>query len=103
MRTSPTPKCWPHFESSDVDYKGPPEGGHYRGYRSLVVDIGSVRLQADLTEANNMRAIVLVILALLLPAGPAWSQATERSEEHTSELQSQSNLVCRLLPEKKQQ
>src|SRR2546430_9958503 len=27
--------------------------------------------------------------------------ATERSEEHTSELQSQSNLVCRLLLEKK--
>src|SRR2546430_6913748 len=26
---------------------------------------------------------------------------TERSEEHTSELQSQSNLVCRLLLEKK--
>src|SRR2546430_3189482 len=29
------------------------------------------------------------------------SSATERSEEHTSELQSQSNLVCRLLLEKK--
>src|SRR2546427_13302285 len=28
-------------------------------------------------------------------------QATLRSEEHTSELQSQSNLVCRLLLEKK--
>src|SRR2546430_9373146 len=28
---------------------------------------------------------------------------TERSEEHTSELQSQSNLVCRLLLEKKKQ
>src|SRR2546430_5573850 len=28
-------------------------------------------------------------------------QASERSEEHTSELQSQSNLVCRLLLEKK--
>src|SRR2546430_13317796 len=27
--------------------------------------------------------------------------AGKRSEEHTSELQSQSNLVCRLLPEKK--
>src|SRR2546430_3407295 len=27
--------------------------------------------------------------------------AVPRSEEHTSELQSQSNLVCRLLPEKK--
>src|SRR2546430_12309807 len=28
-------------------------------------------------------------------------RATSRSEEHTSELQSQSNLVCRLLLEKK--
>src|SRR5688572_32723156 len=35
--------------------------------------------------------------------GDGGSQAshTERSEEHTSELQSQSNLVCRLLLEKK--
>src|SRR5688572_32376029 len=35
----------------------------------------------------------------------AWKQASDggalRSEEHTSELQSQSNLVCRLLLEKK--
>src|SRR5688572_12735607 len=31
----------------------------------------------------------------------AWGQEWERSEEHTSELQSQSNLVCRLLLEKK--
>src|SRR2546430_6421420 len=30
-----------------------------------------------------------------------WVVATSRSEEHTSELQSQSNLVCRLLLEKK--
>src|SRR5688572_32647221 len=33
------------------------------------------------------------------PGKGAW--ATARSEEHTSELQSQSNLVCRLLLEKK--
>src|SRR2546430_3409942 len=32
---------------------------------------------------------------------PYNDQAVERSEEHTSELQSQSNLVCRLLLEKK--
>src|SRR5438270_6785162 len=38
------------------------------------------------TPANPVRAI-----------GPI----TARSEEHTSELQSQSNLVCRLPPEKK--
>src|SRR2546427_2922604 len=30
-----------------------------------------------------------------------WRMVTKRSEEHTSELQSQSNLVCRLLLEKK--
>src|SRR2546427_3652840 len=33
--------------------------------------------------------------------GPGVEGKTHRSEEHTSELQSQSNLVCRLLLEKK--
>src|SRR5688572_9794330 len=32
---------------------------------------------------------------------PTWREVSLRSEEHTSELQSQSNLVCRLLLEKK--
>src|SRR2546430_10260636 len=32
---------------------------------------------------------------------PLFGGAAKRSEEHTSELQSQSNLVCRLLLEKK--
>src|SRR3989475_8770362 len=37
------------------------------------------------------------------PPGAEWRRAAarHRSEEHTSELQSQSNLVCRLLLEKK--
>src|SRR2546430_7038527 len=35
------------------------------------------------------------------PVETAASQPAARSEEHTSELQSQSNLVCRLLLEKK--
>src|SRR2546427_8694822 len=34
-------------------------------------------------------------------ANPTEPSSTSRSEEHTSELQSQSNLVCRLLLEKK--
>src|SRR2546430_3899978 len=38
------------------------------------------------------------VVASRLPAGAA---PRTRSEEHTSELQSQSNLVCRLLLEKK--
>src|SRR2546430_10177933 len=42
--------------------------------------------------------------ALMYFAPPTWPHGkilTKRSEEHTSELQSQSNLVCRLLLEKK--
>src|SRR2546430_8168910 len=35
------------------------------------------------------------------PAAPVRRRVPDRSEEHTSELQSQSNLVCRLLLEKK--
>src|SRR2546430_13321072 len=35
------------------------------------------------------------------PADPCRKLMQRRSEEHTSELQSQSNLVCRLLLEKK--
>src|SRR5256886_10211812 len=38
--------------------------------------------------------------AISPPTSPGFSIST-RSEEHTSELQSQSNLVCRLLLEKK--
>src|SRR5438477_9488263 len=34
-------------------------------------------------------------------AGPPWRLRLARSEEHTSELQSHVNLVCRLLLEKK--
>src|SRR2546427_8304616 len=38
---------------------------------------------------------------LTINAVPGGDVASPRSEEHTSELQSQSNLVCRLLLEKK--
>src|SRR2546430_7662239 len=58
--------------------------------------------QFFLRDSPNVRPSVLVILAF-----PAVIEILEllvvvmRSEEHTSELQSQSNLVCRLLLEKK--
>src|SRR2546427_6767096 len=47
-------------------------------------------LEPDRGEARSMKRLGL--LAVIVAA---------RSEEHTSELQSQSNLVCRLLLEKK--
>src|SRR2546430_5493291 len=41
------------------------------------------------------------LLRIAGPRAASRSRAGPRSEEHTSELQSQSNLVCRLLLEKK--
>src|SRR2546427_4287429 len=56
------------------------------------------------TETRASRATSLIVIAALFtkPPSTAWTyQHWRRSEEHTSELQSQSNLVCRLLLEKK--
>src|SRR5260370_22142365 len=42
-------------------------------------------------------------VVLIAPAVPLTATTTSRSEEHTSELQSHLNLVCRLLLEKKKE
>src|SRR5260221_3188638 len=44
---------------------------------------------------------VLIVEAMAQTAGVLVLKSIERSEEHTSELQSHSDLVCRLLLEKK--
>src|SRR5689334_24197837 len=49
------------------------------------------------TTARECRTIAASSAA----SGPRSIAASTRSEEHTSELQSQFHLVCRLLPEKK--
>src|SRR2546430_12257954 len=50
----------------------------------------------------SLRLLICVVL-ITAPSAPAEGAPFFRSEEHTSELQSQSNLVCRLLLEKKKQ
>src|SRR2546430_4693095 len=55
--------------------------------RVKVLDGGSVRVKPEYDD--------------VLAAAQALGRPPLRSEEHTSELQSQSNLVCRLLLEKK--
>src|SRR2546430_4994869 len=48
-----------------------------------------------------LHKLLMLLEDLLKVKAVACERAVERSEEHTSELQSQSNLVCRLLLEKK--
>src|SRR2546430_2793609 len=50
----------------------------------------------------GMRELLVILLVVLVVFGAKKLRTVgSRSEEHTSELQSQSNLVCRLLLEKK--
>src|SRR5205085_9601074 len=56
-------------------------------------------------RSDSMPSNVLNSMPMEKPVQPTWhrqrASCGDRSEEHTSELQSQSNLVCRLLLEKK--
>src|SRR2546430_5295581 len=61
----------------------------------------TVNLFADMgVQPGSIRAGLVPTTASTDTTAPT-STITSRSEEHTSELQSQSNLVCRLLLEKK--
>src|SRR5688572_31368709 len=55
-----------------------------------------IRNEAEVN--GNSRSVYFLLLIAGFILAIAW---VNRSEEHTSELQSQSNLVCRLLLEKK--
>src|SRR5690606_41897078 len=89
----------PTRRSSDLDKLQPlkhPWGeapGVYRSTRSLLGEGGGLR-QVQLTFAPVPGEVGQDITRLV--------QVEDRSEEHTSELQSRENLVCRLLREKKE-
>src|SRR5690242_21493137 len=55
----------------------------------------------DPRERNMAVGVWSAVGALALALGPLLGGLISRSEEHTSELQSHVNLVCRLLLEKK--
>src|SRR5205085_7887476 len=63
---------------------------------SVVLELGCAASLAWFAWTNTTTLEILYVVAALLGVARAFA----RSEEHTSELQSQSNLVCRLLLEK---
>src|SRR2546427_1803995 len=81
-----------------------------KGAKVQITGFGNfeARKRAARTGRNPKTGGVIQIKASIAPAFRAGKQLKmavnnrgKRSEEHTSELQSQSNLVCRLLLEKK--
>src|SRR3989442_3196870 len=80
-------------------------------FRSIVLDPVMIAKSGDpLLQPEARTALMKELLPLALVVTPNLHEAealagipvaTERSEEHTSELQSRPHLVCRLLLEKK--
>src|SRR5260221_7589347 len=71
-------------------------------FRSAIAPGGTVAAVVTGVEPGATAAgAVVVVVAIEGAAAGATSAAVTRSEEHTSELQSHSDLVCRLLLEKK--
>src|SRR5690554_7177700 len=68
-------------------------------FRELL-DAQTSLLNSRSSLLNNQSAVLNSWVQLYRSLGGGW-QGLERSEEHTSELQSRPHLVCRLLLEKK--
>src|SRR5699024_11451825 len=75
---------------------------------TYTAEVGSERLSVEITTdyPHDGRITLRVVEAPEVAASlsvriPAWAGSALRSEEHTSELQSRFDLVCRLLLEKK--
>src|SRR2546430_11347741 len=70
-------------------------------FRSLVVGRGAREQQEQVRVLGARGPDLLSVDDITAAATAHRGRLQPRSEEHTSELQSQSNLVCRLLLEKK--
>src|SRR2546430_12632705 len=98
IRRPPRSTLFPYttlFRSMDVI------GVFTSGVKEVVASCGTA-LTSQQVQAMKRHSGRIVVNFDPDPAGAnATEKSLQRSEEHTSELQSQSNLVCRLLLEKK--
>src|SRR5690242_20787649 len=93
------PPSFPTRRSSDLDAGGSPTiVGVFNENRGPSDGIVFVASALDSTGIGHLAATALIGSVNHLQLG--WASAS-RSEDHTSELQSHVNLVCRLLLEKK--
>src|SRR6266478_5452517 len=80
---------------------------HYIFHRGSITARGGTHKSPDVDMVFKTAAVALSMMrpdpdyAVVIDALKNFKVTAGRSEEHTSELQSQSNLVCRLLLEKK--
>src|SRR5687768_18234026 len=93
IRRPPTSTLFPYttlFRSSDGQIDDRPDFHADRGWR-----VG------DYPDGGHQRLVCARRVGRRNGRGDSARQAQDRSEEHTSELQSRLHLVCRLLLEKK--
>src|SRR5262249_61938117 len=79
----------------------PPPTSTLFPYTTLFRSLQAVVLQLELHQMAEARVFRALLRHLVLFLGQGDADHFDRSEEHTSELQSLTNLVCRLLLEKK--
>src|SRR5690606_41629137 len=98
IRRPPTPSLFPYTDALPILHAvasvAIPHAAEYAIFR-FADAVAEGRPKDALAILNDLLAVgqpPLVILSMI---------ARQRSEEHTSELQSREKLVCRLLPEKK--
>src|SRR5262249_59722213 len=90
----PHPPSFPTRRSSDLS-QAPPVDDRLPARKDVIahhIDANRVR-----DTVGTRVAVLIAVVGVLVPA----PDLRARSEEHTSELQSLTNLVCRLLLEKK--
>src|SRR2546430_11522485 len=98
------PPCSPLFPSTALFRSGQDrhslDPGEKLAHEPALPDAGLAVDREDVGPPAADRALERVLQQLQLSVSADEGRG-QRSEEHTSELQSQSNLVCRLLLEKK--